>query len=345
MNAMTTIPSAVRTQADLSTKALARTIDWLTPTPCIAARQSFAPSPAPAQSQHPAAGAGLYFKAENFQRTGSFKFRGALSKLTRLDVGTPVITASSGNHGLALAVAASITGHRLRIVLPQNVATDKHNKIKTLGVETILHSNDAGLAEEHAQEIAQERGLVYVSPYDDELIIAGQGTIALELLQQLPEIDTVFVSMGGGGLVSGIGSVLKVHSPNTRLVGVSATNSAALAASIRAGTVVQVDHTDTLADGCAGSVSEGSMTLPLASAVVDEMIECSEQEIADALRTIAWRENMLVEGSAALAYAAYRKYSQRQNDEKKPDETTSVVILCGANFDRSVVEPILSSPL
>lgn len=325
---MTQLPDAVRKQAALSASALERIGKWLVSTPCLAARES--------PGQQPEHRSGLYFKAENFQRTGSFKFRGALSKLTLLDVDTPVITASSGNHGLALAMAASLTGHHLRIVLPKNVAQEKHRKIKSLGIETILHSSDAGLAELHAQDIAREQGLVYVSPYDDELVVAGQGTIALELLQQLPAIDTVFVSMGGGGLISGIGSVLKAHSPQTKVVGVSATNSAALAASMRAGTVVQVDHADTLADGCAGSVSEGTMTLALASAVVDEIIECSEQEIADALRTIAWQEKMLVEGSAALAYAAYCKSDERLQGK------TCVVILCGANFDRDVIEPIIS---
>ncbi len=320
---MNTLSSNVLSQAALSVAAHRRIKKWLIATPCLATRQAGAHADR------------LYLKAENLQRTGSFKYRGALSKLTTLAVDKPIITASSGNHGLAVAQAAAVTGHQLRVVLPENVATEKHQKIAALGVETILHSCDAGQAELHAQSFARDHGLNYVSPYDDEEVVAGQGTIALELLQQLDSIDSVFVSMGGGGLLSGIGSVLKAFSPQTRVIGVSARNSGALAASIQAKAVVQVAHLPTLADGCAGSVSEGTMTLPLAIDVVDDIIECSESEIADGMRAIAWEEKMLVEGSAGLAYIAFQKASEQQRG------STSVVILCGSNFDREVVQPIV----
>ena len=322
-NNMTSVSSDVLRQASLSVTALRRIGKWLSPTPCLCARQDVGGN------------TGLYFKAENLQQSGSFKYRGALAKLTSIGTETPVITASSGNHGLALATAASVTGHHLRVVLPETVAREKLQKIAALGVETILFSNDAGLAELHAQEVARKQGFVYVSPYNDETVIAGQGTIALELLQQLPVIDSVFVSMGGGGLIAGIGSVLKAYSPQTKVIGVSVANSAALAASIAAGTVVQVDHQSTLADGCAGSVAESTVTLPLATAVIDEIIECTEQEIADGLYNIAWEEKLLVEGSAALAFAAF--YKNRESQSGK----VNVVILCGANFDREVVAPII----
>ena len=342
-NKMTSVSSEVLRQASLSVSALRRISKWLTPTPCLRARQR--------ACYH----TGLYLKAENLQRSGSFKYRGALAKLTSIATDLPVITASSGNHGLALASAASVTGHRVRVVLPKTVAREKLRNIEALGVETILHSNDAGLAEQHAQDVAHENGLVYVSPYNDEQVIAGQGTIALELLQQLPVIDSVFVSMGGGGLISGIGSVLKAFSPQTRVIGVSAANSAALAASIEAGRVVPVDHLSTLADGCAGSVEEATITLPLATSVIDEIIECTEQEIADAMYNIAWEEKLLVEGSAALAFAAFLKTGASQKTRASHKKRTSyknsagqngkvaVVILCGANFDRETVAPIISA--
>ena len=324
-NNTTGVSSEVLRQASLSVSALRRIGKWLTPTPCLRARQHIGNSTE------------LYLKAENLQCSGSFKYRGALAKLTTISTDTPVITASSGNHGLALATAASVTGHRVRVVLPATVAREKLRKIEALGVETILHSNDAGLAELHAQALAREQGLAYVSPYNDETVIAGQGTIALELLQQLPVIDTVFISMGGGGLVSGIGSVLKAYSPRTKLIGVSAENSAALAVSIGAGRVVQVDHRSTLADGCAGSVEEGTVTLALAASVIDEIIECTEQQIAEGLYNIAWQEKLLVEGSAALAFAAFDKTRDSQSGK------VSVVILCGANFDREVVAPLIQA--
>ena len=342
-NNMTSVSSEVLRQASLSVSALRRIGKWLTPTPCLRARQHIGNSTE------------LYLKAENLQCSGSFKYRGALAKLTTIGTDTPVITASSGNHGLALATAASVTGHRVRVVLPATVAREKLRKIEALGVETILHSNDAGLAELHAQALAREQGLAYVSPYNDETVIAGQGTIALELLQQLPVIDTVFISMGGGGLVSGIGSVLKAYSPRTKLIGVSAENSAALAASIGAGRVVQVDHRSTLADGCAGSVEEGTVTLALAASVIDEIIECTEQQIAEGLYKIAWQEKLLVEGSAALAFAAFLKTGASQKTRASHKKRTSyknsagqngkvaVVVLCGANFDRETVAPIISA--
>ena len=318
-----TASSAVLAQAALSIAAHKRIKRWLTPTPCIASRHSFEDD------------TGLFFKAENFQQTGSFKFRGALAKLTSLSTDAPTITASSGNHGLGLATAARMTGHDLTVVLPETVAREKLSKIRALGVETILHSNDSGLAEQHAQALAKEQGKIYVSPYNDQQIIAGQGTLALELLEQLPHIDSVYVSIGGGGLISGIGSVLKAFSPQTRVVGVSAKNSMALAASIRAGHMVEVTHLDTLADGCAGGVDSESMTLPLGTEVIDELIDCSEDQIAEGLRHIAWTEKMLVEGSAGLALAAW------QADEEHHKGKVCAIVLCGANFDRDQIAPII----
>lgn len=319
-----TSSAAVYRQAALSVAAQRRLTPWLSATPCIASRRVLADNTQ------------LWFKAENFQRTGSFKFRGALAKLTSIATDVPMITASSGNHGLALATAAGITGHQLSVVLPQTVAREKLDKIRSLGVETILHSNDAGEAELHAQQLAAQQDRVYVSPYNDETVIAGQGTIALELLEQLPHIDTVFVSMGGGGLISGIGSVIKAFSPATRVVGVSAAASAALAASIRAGKVVEVQHRDTLADGCAGGIDGDAVTVALGSEVIDEITECSEAQIGDALQTLAWDEKMLVEGSAALAHAAWLG-SQPLHTGK-----TSVVVLCGSNFDQHRIAPIIA---
>ena len=320
-----TASSAVLEQADLSVAAYRRIKRWLILTPCIPSRLSFDNDTE------------LLFKADNFQKTGSFKFRGAMSKLTSLSTDVPAITASSGNHGLALATAAQITGHNLTVVLPETVAREKLSRIKALGVETILHSNDSGLAELYAQKLANKQGKIYCSPYNDPQVIAGQGTIALEMLEQLPRLDVVYVSVGGGGLISGIGAVLKAFSPSTRLVGVSAVNSSALAASIRAGYNVEVTHSDTLADGCAGGVDEGSITLPLGREVIDELIDCTEDQIADGIRHMACGEKMLVEGSAGLAQAAW------QLDAHNHTGKVSAVVLCGANFDRDRIAPVLGT--
>ena len=269
----------------------------------------------------------LFFKAEQFQKTGSFKLRGAFSKLLSLNEDQPVITASSGNHGLACSYAAQKTGHNLTVVLPEHVSPSKKAKIEAFGTKIILHEGDSGKAEEYARRLSGEQAHIYVSPYNDPAIIAGQATIGLDIIEVLPEVATVYVSLGGGGLISGIGSVLKHLKPSVRVVGVSATHSAALAASIRAGRVVETEHLDTWADGCAGGVDEDAITLGIATEVIDQLIECSEAEIENALKDLAWRENMLVEGAAALAYAGYKADTGRNKEEP------SVVLLCGGNFD------------
>ena len=161
------------------------------------------------------------------------------------------------------------------------------------------------MAEKKARLLAQTGEFEYISPYNDYDIIAGQGTIGLELLEQLPNIDNVYISMGGGGLISGIGSVIKYHSPTTKIIGVSAINSGALAASIKLGSVCETAHFDTLADGCAGGIDEGTLTLPIATEVTDSVIECTEEQIVEAIKILAWNENLMVEGSAALALAGF----------------------------------------
>ncbi|MEM7170273.1 MAG: pyridoxal-phosphate dependent enzyme [Pseudomonadota bacterium] len=292
-------------------------------TPCIQSRS------------HSNAANGLFFKCENFQTTGSFKLRGAMSKLSSLPTDVPVITASSGNHGIACGHAAQMTGHRLSVVLPETVAKAKLAQIEKTGAAPILYPGDSGLAERHARDLAARDGYVYVSPYNDKAIMAGQGTIALELLEQLPRLDRIYISMGGGGLISGIGSVVKSFSPDTEIIGVSAINSAALAASMEAGSVIDIDHFPTLADGCAGAMDHDSVTFPIACEVIDRVVRCSETQIKEALRHLAWHENMLVEGAAALALAAYF------SDTPLPADQISVVLLCGANFDRSTLQPVL----
>ena len=273
----------------------------------------------------------VFYKSENFQITGSFKVRGALSKLSKLPTFSPVITASSGNHGIACSYAAKTTGHKLTVVLPENVSRAKLSKIESYGTKTILNPGDSGLAERKARELASSGNYTYVSPYNDNLIMAGQGTIALEILEQQPKVDNIFVSMGGGGLISGIGSVIKSFSPNTKIIGVSAIHSAALAASISAGNVVETEHLETLADGCAGGVDEDSLTLPIATEVIDKIIHCSEVEILESLQILAWKEKVLVEGSAALALAGYLK------NEKEYEGKNNVILLCGANFDKDLI--------
>lgn len=277
----------------------------------------------------------VLLKAENLQLTGSFKIRGAASKMTALPKDQPVITASSGNHGIGAAHAASAIGQKLTVVLPEIVKRAKLERIRSYGIDVILHGTETGLAEQHAQGLAASEKLVYVSPYNDPDIIAGQGTIALELLEQAERIDNIFVAMGGGGLISGIGSVLKSFSPHTRVIGVSAAHSAALAASMRAGRVVEAEHLDTLAEAVAGGLDEDSVTLGLAMAVIDEVVTCTEAEIEASMRDLLLSEHMLVEGAAALALAGFRQVAEKCAGQ------TNVVLLCGGNVDGASAVPML----
>lgn len=168
---------------------------------------------------------GLFFKAENFQLTGSFKLRGAMAKMSASTLSTRLITASSGNHGIGAARAASKLGRDLTVVLPETVVPAKIVKIKQYGVNVILHGAETGLAERLAQKLSKEEGYTYISPYNDPDIIAGQGTIGLKILEQCPNVDNVFISMGGGGLISGVGSIFKAFAPKVKVYGASANAS------------------------------------------------------------------------------------------------------------------------
>lgn len=291
----------------------------------------------PARTAGKANGANILFKAENFQLTGSFKIRGAMSKMSVYSGDKTLITASSGNHGIAAAYASKALSRSLTVVLSQKVVQKKLEAIKSYGADVILYGDEPGSAEKHARKLGAEGAYTYVSPYNDADIIAGQGTIGLEILEQCQRVDNVFVAMGGGGLISGIGAVIKAFSPRTKVYGVSATNSKALQASMVAGHVVETEHLNTLADGVAGSIDVDTITLPLALAVIDEVVECNEEEIAAALKSLAFEENMIVEGSAALALAGFNKAAGDLANQ------TSVVVLCGANYDHDTIKDIISS--
>ena len=296
----------------------------------------------------------VYFKAENFQLTGSFKLRGATNKLRYLLENSSsrhlrLITASSGNHGIACAYAAGNAALQTAeanteeknfvIVLPTTVSPVKLERIRSLGANVILFGDETGEAELHAIDLAERKGYVYVSPYNDPEVIAGQGTIGLEILDDMQDkpIDNIFIAMGGGGLISGVGSVIKHFSGNTKVWGVAADNSAALAASLKAGKVIDVDHLPTLADGVSGGMDHDSITFPLAQQVVDEVVSCSEAEIEAAFRIMAFREHQIVEGSAALALAALYKVSGKCAGQN------NVVLLCASNIAESTVLRLLKN--
>jgi threonine dehydratase len=282
-------------------------------------------------------------KCEHQQRTGSFKLRGALSKVftvTPEDKARGIVTASSGNHGLGVAQALELLGGKGVICVPENVSPAKRAALSRFNVELRTLGADAGRTELLGRQLADELGMTFVSPYNDLDVIAGQGTIGLELVEQLGgrPLDAVVVSVGGGGLMSGIAATVKTALPGTRMIGTSPENDAAMAASIRAGQIVEVEALPTISDGTAGSVEPGSVTFPLCAELVDEWILVSEEQIYDALRLTIDTEHQLIEGAAAVALAAGIEYGRAH-----PGQTVAVVS-CGANISTSSLRKALGPP-
>lgn len=286
-------------------------------------------------------GAEVLVKCEHQQRTGSFKARGSMSKILTLspeERERGVVTASTGNHGLGVAHALKTLGGHGIVFVPENAAPTKVAAIRRLGAEVRSEGTDSGVLETVARTYAAEHGLTYVSPYNDPDIIAGQGTVGVELLEQLDGagLDAVFVAVGGGGLVSGISSVLKQHLPNVRIYGASPVNEAPMYASIEAGHIVTVDARPSLSDGTAGSVEPGAITFDLVRTLVDEWVLVDEEPIRDALRTVIDTEHQLIEGSAAAAFAAAR--ARRADIAGK----RVAVISCGGNISAETLATALA---
>jgi threonine dehydratase len=275
------------------------------------------------------AGADVFLKAEHVQPTGSFKVRGAVNKLRCLDAAARsagVVTASSGNHGLAVARAAAYLGVSLTVYVAQTASPVKIAAIRAFGASLETVAGPGLEAELLARERAETTGRVYVSPYNDLDVIAGQGTIGLELVEQQPDLDAVFVSVGGGGLISGIGTVLKKLSPRTLVVGVWPENSPCLLRALEAGEIVDVEESETISDGTAGAVEAGSVTLPIAHDVVDETLTVSEAEIAAAMHHVAAAERWIIEGAAGVAVAGLLKSARRYRGKRL------AAVICGRNI-------------
>lgn len=275
----------------------------------------------------------VYLKNEQLQHTGSFKYRGALSRLLSLDETgrrQGVITASSGNHGMACAMAAREAGVALTVYVPEDASALKVEKIRGFGASVIHAAGDCLVAEQTAAKQAKEKGMTYISPYNDALVMAGQGTIGKELLHQQPHLDAVFISVGGGGLISGIGAWLKAHSPSTKVIGCWPQNAPAMAQCLRAGKIKEVDEKPTLSDGTAGGVDEGAITFEVCQQVIDDTVMVSEDAIANALRDMVAFDSTIVEGAAAVAIAGALEYAANLQGKNV------AVIVCGKNiaFDK-----------
>lgn len=282
-------------------------------------------------------GSAVVLKCENLQHTGSFKARGAVSKVLALsseELERGVIAASTGNHGAAVAYAGSIVGVAPTVVVPDDANPSKLAAIERLGGRIEVHGSDSVESELGARRAAGERGLTFVSPYNDAAIIGGQGTLGLELLDQVDDLSTVFVAVGGGGLSSGVAGIVKALSPGTRIIGCSPANSAVMYHSLRAG-ILDMPSDPTLSDGTAGGVEPGAVTFDLLGALLDDFVTVSEDDIHRAFIDLIEVEHLLVEGSAAMAYAAARAHATA-------GDGTIAVILCGGNVGTERLRRVLA---
>lgn len=283
-------------------------------------------------------GAEVYLKLENFQHTGSFKLRGASNRLKTLSSAIRAkgcVAASSGNHGAAVAYAMRKLDTKGVIFVPNQTSSAKVAAIRSYGGDVRFFGDDGLDTENHAREYAEQEGMKYLSPYNDADVIAGQGTCGIEIAKQLPDVAAVFVAVGGGGLISGIASVLKTRNPNVRIIGCQPEVSAVMAKSVAAGRILDLPSGPTLSDGTAGGIEAGSITFELCRDLVDEFMLVSEAKIADAVREYIDAQHQLIEGAAGVAIAAMLA------DTKLEQGAKTVVVICGANISRESLKRII----
>lgn len=274
-------------------------------------------------------GAEVYLKLEHLQHTGSFKLRGAVNKMLSLSPAERrqgVIAASTGNHGMAVCYAARKLGTKATIYMAPGVAPVKLEMIRALGGRPVFHGSNPVDAEVHAREVSRQTGVLFISPYNDAEVVAGQGTLGVELHRQLDGLDSVFVSVGGGGLISGIAAYLKSVRPRLKVVGCWAKNSCVLYQSLRAGRIGEFPEKPTISDGTAGGVEAGAITFPLCQELIDDCVLVTEAEIVRAMKLILRRERWLVEGAAGVAVAGLLKLRRRYRGK------SVAVVLCGRNI-------------
>lgn len=281
-----------------------------------------------------APGVELYLKLEHLQHTGSFKFRGASHKvalLTPEQAEAGVIAASNGNHGLGVAAAARARGIRAEVYVSSQVSPAKARRIEALGARIRYCGQDPLAAELAARRAAEESGQVFISPYNDADVIAGQGTIAVELARQIPQpIDAVFVAVGGGGLIGGMGAYLKAVSPATRMVGCWPVNSPVLHECMLAGRVVDVPESPTVSESTSGGLEPGSITVDLCRQVMDAPSFVDEEQILSAMRLMLQAEHWVIEGAAGVALACFLREAERYQGKRV------VVVICGRNISPEV---------
>jgi threonine dehydratase len=280
-------------------------------------------------------------KLENLQVTGSFKVRGAANKILSLsddEKERGVVTCSSGNHGLAVSYVAGSLGIPATVVVPEWVDTSKLDAIRRFGANAVLHGKTYDEAEERSFEVEEEEGLVFVHPFDDPYVVAGQGTIGLELLEQLPSMDCVVVPLSGGGLISGVAYAVKQANPQIRVIGVSAENARVMYESILAGHPASFPEDKTVASALSGGIGlDNAHTFTLVSEYVDEHVLVSEEEIRTAMVFAAREHKLVVEGGGAVGIAAVLAEKVGRGSK------SMAVVVSGGNIDMKSFGGIVSN--
>jgi len=287
-------------------------------------------------------GATIYYKAENTQHSGSFKIRGAYNTIVHLspaERALGVIAPSAGNHAQGVGLAAQLTGVRAVIVMPVRAPLTKVVATRRLGAEVVLHGDSFDDAVAHARVLAEQHGYTYLHAFDHPRVIAGQGTIGLELAEALPNLRTLVVPIGGGGLISGIAVALRALLPDIRIIGVQAAGCAPVPGSLAAGHPVACATARTIADGIAVK-RPGELTLPIINALVDEVVTVEEDEIVLAIAHVVQNSRLVVEGAGAAGVAAMLSGKVRL----RPGEIAATV-LCGGNIDANLLARVLETAM
>lgn len=285
-------------------------------------------------------GGEIYLKMENLQKTGAFKIRGAYNKIAHLseeERKKGVVAASAGNHAQGVALAAKIFGIPATIVMPRYAPLSKVTRTKKLGAQVILEGDVFDEAYEAALRIQERTGAVFVHPFNDPHVIAGQGTIGLEIMEDLPDVDMIVVPVGGGGLISGISIAVKSINPNVRIVGVQTENMPSMIASLKRGRIEKIEGKPTLADGIAVK-KPGEITFEIIKKYVDDMVMVNEEEIADAILFLLEQAKVVAEGAGAVGVAAL--LNRLDVNGKK-----AVVVVSGGNIDVNMIDRIINKGL
>jgi threonine dehydratase len=280
----------------------------------------------------------VWLKLDSMQRTASFKFRGALNKilsLTEAELDKGVISASTGNYALAIAEAMAIRKRRATIYVANDIEPSRLELLRAHGLDLVLYGEGAWDAEKEARRVAEAEDKIYASPYNDPIVVGGQGTCGYEISKQLPDLDAAFFACGAGGLLTGSAGWLKSHNPNVEAFGVSPENSPVMYESMQANKMVEMETFPTLADTCAGGVDLDSITLELCQRYVEEIVLLTETEIEESIRLLFEQHRLVVEGSGALGVGGLLKRRERFKGKKV------VAVVCGRNIDLELFKRII----